>query len=224
MKKLFLTGANGGIGSAVKEKFSVNGYEITAPDSHELDLSNPKNVDIYFETVSAEFDVIIHCAGYNRPLEISDISEEEYSKTQNINLGSFIKIVRQNIPYFQQSGGGHVLGIASLYSEISREKRLSYAVSKHGLIGAIQTMALELGKYRVCCNALSPGFVDTPLTRQNLTPENIALISTKIPMGGLTTPREIANTAFFLCSPENTAISGQNIIVDGGYMIGGFQR
>ena len=224
MKRLFLTGGNGGIGSAIKEKFSENGYEVVAPDSRELDLSNPVNTDEYFKKVPAAFDVIIHCAGYNRPLDISDISEQEYSKTQNINLNSFVRIVQHNIPYFEKAGGGHVLGIASLYGEISREKRLSYAVSKHGLIGAVQTMALELGAYRVCCNSLSPGFVDTPLTRQNLTPENISLIASKIPMGGLTTPREIANTAFFLCSPENTAISGQNIIVDGGYMAGGFQR
>ena len=224
MKKLFLTGADGGIGSPVKEKFSENGYEIIAPSLHELDLSNPANVDGYFKKIPAAFDVIIHCAGYNRPLDISDISEEEYLKTQNINLNSFIRIVQHNIAYFKKSAGGHILGVASLYGEISREKRLSYAVSKHGLIGAVQTMALELGAYRVCCNTLSPGFVDTPLTRQNLTPENIALIASKIPMGGLTTPREIANTAFFLCSSENTAISGQNIIVDGGYMAGGFQR
>lgn len=224
MKRLFLTGGDGGIGSSIKEKFSENGYEIVAPDLRELDLSNPINTDEYFQRIPAEFDVIIHCAGYNRPLDISDISGQEYSKTQNINLNSFIRIVQHNIPYFKKSGGGHVLGIASLYGEISREKRLSYAVSKHGLIGAVQTMALELGSYRVCCNTLSPGFVDTPLTRQNLTSENIALIASKIPMGGLTTPREIANTAFFLCSSENTAISGQNIIVDGGYMAGGFQR
>lgn len=224
MKRLFLTGGDGGIGSAIKEKFLENGYDVIAPDLHELDLSDPVNTDEYFTKNPATFDVIVHCAGYNRPLDISDISEAEYSKTQNINLNSFIRIVQHNIPYFKKKGGGHVLGIASLYGEISREKRLSYAVSKHGLIGAVQTMALELGTYRVCCNTLSPGFVDTPLTRQNLTPENIALIASKIPMGGLTTPREIANTAFFLCSSENTAISGQNIIVDGGYMAGGFQR
>lgn len=224
MKKLFLTGGDGGIGSAIKEKFLENGYNVIAPDLHDLDLSNPVDTDEYFKRNPAEFDVIIHCAGYNRPLDISDISEQEYSKTQNINLNSFIRIVQHNIPYFKKAGSGHILGIASLYGEISREKRLSYAVSKHGLIGAVQTMALELGSYRVCCNTLSPGFVDTPLTRQNLTSENIALIASKIPMGGLTTPREIANTAFFLCSSENTAISGQNIIVDGGYMAGGFQR
>lgn len=224
MKKLFLTGGDGGIGSAIKRKFLENGYEVVAPDLHELDLSDLARVGEYFKRIPAEFDVIVHCAGYNRPLDISDISEQEYSKTQNINLSSFVKIVQHNIPYFKKAGGGHVLGIASLYGEISREKRLSYAVSKHGLIGAVQTMALELGSYRVCCNTLSPGFVDTPLTRKNLTPENIAVISAKIPMGGLTTPREIANTAFFLCSSENSAISGQNIIVDGGYMAGGFQR
>ena len=224
MKKVFLTGGDGGIGSAIRKKFLENGYDVIAPDLYELDLSNPSHIDEYFKKIPVDFDVIIHSAGYNKPLPIPEISEEEYSKTQNINLNSFIRIVQHNIPYFKKVKKGHILGIASLYGEISREKRLSYAVSKHGLIGAIQTIALELGSYRVCCNALSPGFVDTPLTRQNLTPENIDLIASKIPMGGLTTPEEIANVAFFLCSPQNTAISGQNIIVDGGYMTGGFQR
>lgn len=224
MRKLFLTGGSGGIGSVIKEKFLQNGLDVVSPDLDEFDLSNLGCVKKYFEKVKPEFDIFIHCAGYNNPIECEKISEDEYLKTQNINVNSFVFIVQHLIPYFKKVKFGHILGIASLYGEISREKRLSYAVSKHGLIGAVQTLALELGEYNVCCNTLSPGFVDTFLTRKNLSVENIKIISSKIPMGGLTTTQEIANVAYFLCSSENTAISGQNIIVDGGYMAGGFQR
>lgn len=224
MKKVFLTGGNGGIGSAIKKMFEKNGYHVTAPSSSELDLSDLSCIHSFFQKTKPEFDVFIHCAGYNRILDLTEISDEEFLKTQTVNLASFVRIVQLMVPYFKKNMYGRILGIASLYGEISREKRLSYAASKHGLIGAVQTMALELGAYKVCCNTLSPGFVDTPMTRKNLTPENFETLASKIPMGGLTTPEEIAYTALFLCSPENTGISGQNIIVDGGYMAGGFQR
>ena len=224
MKRVLLTGGRGGIGSAICQKFTDNGYDVVAPNSQELDLSSLENISTYFQQTKPEFDVFIHCAGYNNPSELEKVTINEFVKTQNINLNSFVFIIQALIPYFKKVKKGHILGISSLYGTISRAKRLPYTVSKHGLVGAMQTVALELGKYNVCCNTLAPGFVDTPLTRKNLTAEEISKISDQIPLGALTTPKEIANTAFFLCSSENTAISGQNIIVDGGFITGGFQK
>ena len=117
-----------------------------------------------------------------------------------------------------------ILGISSLYGNISREGRAAYAMSKHALNGLISTLALELGPSGILCNTLSPGFVKTKMTLKNNTPETLAALERKIPLGRFASVQDIARIAYFLCSEENTYISGQDIIVDGGFMAGGFQH
>jgi 3-oxoacyl-[acyl-carrier protein] reductase len=97
-------------------------------------------------------------------------------------------------------------------------------MSKHALTGLIQTMALEFAAYDVKVNALSPGFVETAMTRKNNTEEIIDGFIKKIPLGKLAVTEDIANAAYYLCSPQNTYITGQNIIVDGGILAGGFEN
>lgn len=222
--KAFITGANGAIGSAIKKKFAENGYEITAPGSKKLDLSSMENIRAYFRSVKPEFDVIVHCAGYNNPMPVEVIPVEEYQKTQDINLNSFIEITRACLPYLKKQKSGHILGIASLYASISRENRIAYSVSKHGMLGFMRTLALELGEYNILCNTLSPGFVDTPMSRKNNSPEKLQKLADKIPLKRLAQPEDIASAAYFLCSPENRYLNGQDITVDGGFMAGGFQN
>lgn len=222
--RLFLTGGNGAIGSAIKEKFISEGYEVIAPSSSELDLSEAKNIDKFFEKISPEFDVLIHCAGYNNPKSINEISNDEFLKTQQINLFSWMKICQICVPYMKQKNQGHILGIASLYATISREGRTSYSVSKHGMLGLMRTMALEFGANNILCNTLSPGFVETKMTRKNNTKEQLEKLEEKIPLGKMAQPADIADVAYFMCSSANKYISGQNIIVDGGFMAGGFQK
>ena len=88
----------------------------------------------------------------------------------------------------------------------------------------IKTLALELAPQGIKVNALSPGFVATRMTYQNNSTETIDKIKSRIPLGELAKPEEIANVALFLCSKSNTYITGQTIIVDGGYTIGGFEE
>jgi 3-oxoacyl-[acyl-carrier protein] reductase len=88
----------------------------------------------------------------------------------------------------------------------------------------IKSLALEYGKYGVKCNTLSPGFVDTKLTRQNNDEATIKSFANKVPLGKLASVNDIAEIAYFLCSDHNKYINGQNIIADGGYTTGGFQE
>lgn len=118
---------------------------------------------------------------------------------------------------------GHILAISSLYGTISRRGRLAYAASKHALNGIVKTLACELGEYNILVNSLSPGFVDTVMTRKNNSKEQIDAITGKIPLGRLADVNDIANIAYFLCSSENSYITGQNIIADGGFMAEGGQ-
>ena len=180
------------------------------------------SVERYMETLETDIDVFIHCAGVNHPNVLGALTLEDFLLTQQINTTAFFQIISYLTPGFKKNGG-FVLGVSSIYSVISRVGRLAYATSKHALNGALKTVALELGQYNVLVNTLSPGFVDTDLTRQNNSFETIAMLREKIAVKRLALPEDIANIAYFLCSEKNRYITGQNIVADGGYSVGGFE-
>ena len=220
---VLLLGGNGDIGTSIKNKFETNGYEVNAPASALLNLENMSQIDSFMKKQNG-FDVIIQCAGINNPLPIDQISEQELLKTFYINVFGFYKIIQLNIEHFKKIKNGWVLGISSIYGQVAREYRSPYVMSKHALNGLIKTISIELGVYNVKSNSLSPGFVNTKMTSKNNSPEKIKSFESKIPLGRLAKPEDIANTAFFLCSKENEYINGQNIVVDGGFLAGGFQK
>ena len=224
MKTLFLLGGGGGIGSAIKDKFIKEGYSVVAPSSKELDLNDIQAVAAYFKNNPAEYDVFIHCAGRNNPALIEEQTTEEALKTFNINCLSMFEVAKHLLPYFKKAGGGHILGVSSLYGVVSRKGRSAYAMSKHAMVGLVQTMAQEFAPYNVKVNALAPGFIKTHLTVKNNPKEVLDSLVQKIPLGRLGEPSDMAGIAYFLCSAENTYITGQNIIADGGILAGGFEN
>lgn len=224
MKNVFLTGASGDIGAAIKSIFEKNGYAVTAPSRQELNLEDINHIRDYFKDKSLHFDVIIHCAGFNDPKKTDTLTFEEVEKTAKINYMSFFEIVKILSPYMKETKKGHILAISSIYGISGRSGRLAYATSKHALNGAVKTFACEFGEYNILVNALSPGYVNTKMTSKNNSQETIALLVSKIPLNRLAEPEDIANTAFYLCSENNTYISGQNIIVDGGFVAGGYNQ
>ena len=222
MKRVFITGGNGDIGSSIVEVFKNNGYEVVSPNSKELDLKDSNLINEYFN-YNNNFDIFIHCAGINNPSFIEDLDFNNIKETMQINTFSFYEILKKLLPY-QKNNGGHILAVSSLYGQISRAGRTAYTMSKHALIGLIKTAAIELGRYNIKVNAISPGFVDTKLTRKNNSNEKIKIMQENIPLNRLANPIDIANVAYFLCSDKNTYITGQDITVDGGFMCGGFQK
>ncbi|MCL5775076.1 MAG: SDR family oxidoreductase [Patescibacteria group bacterium] len=223
-KILFLTGGHGEIGAAIAKKFQAKGWEVIAPTSNELDLVEPDAIVKYFQTWGGDVDAIIHCAGVNVPKPLERLDWGDLEKTMRINALGFAEILRHLAPSIKKKKSGYVLAISSIYGVISRALRLPYAMSKHALGGLVQTLAIELGPFNIKVNALAPGVIDTRLTTQNNSPEEIAELKAGIPLGRLGKPEDIANAAYFLCSEANGFITGQTIVADGGYIIGGFQK
>lgn len=224
MKTLFITGGSGGIGDAIKAEFIRHGFSAIAPGSKELDLSDNQSIENYLKKNNPHVDVFIHCAGINNPKLLSEISDEEMLKTLQINTLSSVKLIKFFAPYFKEKNNGHILLVSSIWSVVSKPGRLAYTISKSALNGLVKTLALELGPSNVKINTLAPGFVDTPLTSKNNTPEELAKLISNVPLGKLITPEEIAKAAYFLCSDENTMITGQTIVVDGGFTSGVFPK
>jgi len=217
-RKVLILGASGGIGKAIASEFEIEGDIVIRPSRREIDLDRDVT-----NNKDREIDVLINCAGINPVKPYYEVSKEEFNRVLKVNFLSFFEIVKQITPHMIGNGRGHILNISSLYGSFSRKNRITYSTSKHASNGMIKTLALELGSHNIKVNSLSPGFVMTEMTTKNNDKTKIKSWEKKIPLGKLATPKDIAKVAYFLCSEKNTYITGQDIKVDGGYSIGGFE-
>jgi 3-oxoacyl-[acyl-carrier protein] reductase len=112
--------------------------------------------------------------------------------------------------------GGKIINISSIFGVVSREKRSMYSASKSALLGLTRASALDLSKHNVLVNSVSPGFVNTSLTRKILGKKGMKNIIKEIPIKRMATTKDISNLIIFLCSNYNSYITGQNFIIDGG--------
>lgn len=207
---IFLTGGNGGIGSTIVDVLKKANIEVISPSSIELNLNKEFDVTHY-----PEIDGFIHCAGVNNLKSHDDVVLNELYNIFKINTISFIELCSQ----LKFKNNSNIIAIGSLYATMTKENRIQYATSKHALLGAVKTIALEKASNNIKVNMVSPGFVDTPLTRQNNSQERINYLNQNIPLG-LTNPLEIANFCLYLIQ-YNNSITGQNINIDGGYTLKG---
>jgi len=209
---VLLTGNTGGIGKHIDSKLSDSGINIVAVNSQVCDLSDVNSLNLFLKA-DMNFDGLIHCAAINPVRSFADITKEEFDKAFNVNTFSFIRMC-QKINF---SKGSNVIAIGSLWATGTKEGRCQYSMTKHSLLAAVKTMALEMSHNDIKVNMISPGFVDTEMTRSNNTAEAINKIEKFIPLG-LTNPLEIAKMCEYLLK-NNEAITGQNIIIDSGYSI-----
>lgn len=207
--KVILTGSSGDIGSAILQELKQNEVDVVEINSKEIDFSKD------FEIKSIPVDGLIYCAGINHINVYDEISDEDMTDIMNVNTFGFTRLCKK----IQFNEGANIVAIGSLYATKTRAGRLSYTMSKHAMLGAVKTLALEMSFNKTKVNMVSPGFVDTELTRKNNSLERIQQLNNNIPLG-LTSASEIANICVYLMK-HNNAITGQNIIVDGGYSLVG---
>ena len=135
------------------------------------------------------------------------------------NLISPIRLLRGLVGQMKSRHFGRIINIGSVWAVVSKGGRAIYSASKNGLHGITNTLSLELAPYNILVNTVCPGFVLTELTSKNNTPEQIEELAKDIPIGRLAKPEEIADIVFFFGSEQNTYLTGQKIIVDGGFSI-----
>ncbi len=223
MKTLFITGGHGEIGKAVVKSFSENDFLIISPTSKELDCSKNESIDAYFKNFKqTDINAFVHCAGINNPKTFLEVKPATIMQTIQVNTLSFLYIM-QHLNDFLLNDSTRVVAVSSIYGTISRNRRIEYATSKHALKGVVQTLALELAKRGILVNSVSPGFIATQLTYKNNSAETIAALISDVPLKKLGKPEYIAELIYFLCCEKNNFTTGQDIIIDGGYLAGGFQ-
>lgn len=217
---VLVLGGSGDIGSAISRRFSAAGHEVTSLGREAMDLSKPETIERWFAVPRPAFNVLIHSASMNNPKSFTESTQEEIDACFDVNVNGFLRVVRHLIPGLKKTCGRIVI-IGSIFSFLAREGRLPYAMSKHALLGVVKTLALELAADGVLVNAVSPGYIDTKLTRQNNNAATIEKLAARIPLQCLGSEEGIAEAVYFLSSAQNSYITGQNLVIDGGFSING---
>lgn len=240
-KRVLVTGATRGIGAAIAQAFAGAGAELIltgrspanlealrarfaehgAPafDFWTADFSDRASVAAFTERIEAldRLDVCVNNAGINRLNPIDAVETEDLDAVLEVNLRAPFLICRSAGRVMKRGGYGRIVNIASIWSVITKPGRSVYTASKCGLAGMTRTLAVDLAPHGVLANAVSPGFIMTELTAATLKPEEQRQLGEQVPLGRFGQPEEIAQAVLFLASEQNTYITGQNIVADGGF-------
>lgn len=234
-----VTGATRGIGKAIADELTKRRYQLllTGTKRDEVDALNREGQEgrrylacdfgesASIDTLEREIhdlprlDLCVNCAGINIIKPIGDVSNLELEKILHVNYASTYRLCREASRVMIRSGGGRIVNIASIWSVISKAHRSLYSGTKAAMVGMTRALAAELGKDQILINCVSPGFVMTDLTRASLTPDELANLGAQVPLQRIAHPEEIARLVAFLGGSENTYITGQNIVIDGGFTI-----
>jgi 3-oxoacyl-[acyl-carrier protein] reductase len=204
--RIILIGSTGGIGSSIAHRCSSINIDTIKISRDNCDLS--KNI----KYTNQNIDGLIYCAGVNDPKPYYEYTEIDLQDTFKINAIAFVELC-QNIKFNREA---NIIAIGSIYSTESRAGRLAYTMSKHALYGAVKTLAIEMSSSRIKVNMISPGFVSTNLTKKNNSIERLDFLNQSIPLG-MTETSDIADMCIFMLKNRN--MTGQNIIIDGGYSL-----
>jgi NAD(P)-dependent dehydrogenase (short-subunit alcohol dehydrogenase family) len=217
-----VTGAARGIGAAIAAEFVARGVNVVAPTRQELELADPAAIEHFLttqKTSGVSIDILVNNAGINFINPLEDVSQETWHKTFQVNVHAPFRLAQALAPAMKERRWGRIVNISSMFSVVSRQHRAVYSATKSALNGLTRTLAIELGPGNVLVNSVGPGYVETALTRQNNSAEELDRIAGTIPLRRLAQPEEIAKFVAFLCSEDNTYITGQLLLADGGFTI-----
>ena len=251
MKNILITGGASGIGLEIVHYFENKNYNVIILDKtlkkdfkknykkikknifyFEVDLLEIKKTEKKIQQIISKFktiDILINCAGIQYISEIENFPTNEWRKVIDINLTSSFITSKNIIPVMKKNNSGRIINISSVHGLVASENKSAYVASKHGLIGLTKAIALELSKTKITCNAISPGWVLTPLVEKQIKRlasknktsieiEKKNLLFEKHPNQKFVSGKEIASLVNFLISKDAQNITGSSYSIDGGWV------
>jgi len=217
-KTALITGASRGIGKALHDVLLDAGrYTVLAPTRREMNLNNPESIEDYLQEVPG-VDILINNAGINILKAVDQIDDNSLHQMLSVNLEAPLRLIRKIVPHMKSNMFGRIVNISSIWGIQSKELRTLYSMTKFGLNGITKALGRELGEYNILVNSVCPGYVNTELTQKNIPSHEQEIIKKTIPLGRFAEPEEIAKFIKFLISDENSYITGQVLVIDGGFL------
>jgi len=235
-KNALITGASGGIGSAIAKVLHTAGAQVAlsgtriAPleklaqdlggHAHVLlsDLNDMKAVDaLPKQAIEAmgSVDILINNAGVTRDNLLMRMSDEEWQKVLNVNLTATMKLCKGVLRGMMKSRWGRMINISSVVGATGNAGQANYAASKAGMVGMSKSLAYEVASRGVTVNAIAPGFITTAMT-EKLNEDQKSKIMKQIPAGRMGNCEEIAAAALYLASEQAGYVTGSTLHVNGG--------
>ena len=218
-KVILVTGSTRGIGNQIADDFESLGGNVMRFGTDDVDFLNFDSTNSFINSLSNldTIDICVNNAGINRINYLEDISIEDYDEILRVNLYAPFLVSQAVSKVMKKNKYGRIINVSSIWGTKTKEQRTSYTTSKAGLIGMTKTMSVELAKYNILVNSVSPGFTSTELTKSILSEGDIKQLSEQVPLGRFASVDEISKVVLFLCSDLNTYINGQDIKIDGGF-------
>jgi NAD(P)-dependent dehydrogenase (short-subunit alcohol dehydrogenase family) len=163
-------------------------------------------------------DVLVNNAGTNKPQAIDAITDETWDSVLETNLSSVMALTRALVPQMKERRWGRVIHISSIMGFVSKEKRNIYSATKAALLGLARASAIDLGPYGITVNCIAPGPFLTDLPANILSDAEKKAFADRTCVGRWGDARELVGPALLLASDAGSYITGQGLIVDGGYM------
>ena len=239
-KNIIVTGASGGIGNSIVEKFYENGANILATGTRiekleelkkkfsnikiiKFDISQHEKIEEFINNATEELggslDCIVNNAGITKDNLTIRMSLEEWSKVIDTNLTSTFLMCKYSIKKMLKNKFGKIINITSVVGHTGNVGQANYTASKAGIVAMSKSLAIEYAKKNINVNCISPGFISTTMTDQIDEKHKEAIIA-KIPCNRLGKPEDIANAVIFLGSANSDYINGETIHINGGMYLG----
>lgn len=214
-------GATGYLGNAIKKGLE-NEKKISLGVSRKNTQGNLLKLEIKSDLNNWEIDKesitgVIWAQGLNSNDSVGSFDNDSFNEVINANISYIINTLNWMLDSNLISNGARLVIISSIWEKTSRANKLSYSVSKSALSGLVKSLAIDLAKKQISVNAVLPGVIDSPMTHNNLTKDQISRIVEGTPLGKLITAEMITNVCSFLLSEKSLGITGQSILVDGGW-------
>ncbi len=209
------------------EKLSIAVKEIDSKKEDRVfgipcDVGSSSSIDEAWDRIKANggvIDILVNCAGVNLRAPLEEMPLETWNKVLDINLTGAFLLTQKVFPDMRERGGGKIVNIASLMSEIARPTISAYVASKGGIKMLTKSIAVEWAKYNIQANAIIPGYIATEMNTPLMEDEKFnQFIINRTPVGRWGKPEEIAATALFFATKGADFITGQQIAVDGGIL------
>ena len=234
-KKIIITGATGGIGNSLVDKFYNFGSLVLATGTNEEKLNNLKKkypniiiekfklnehdeIEKFIETASEKLDgldILVNNAGITLDNISLRLTEENWKKVLDINLTSTFLMCKYTIKKMLKKKYGKIINITSIVGHTGNLGQTNYAASKAGVVAFSKSLALEYAKKNININCVSPGFIRTEMT-EKINEDFKKILISKIPSGDLGTGEDVSNCVAFLASDMSKYINGETIHVNGG--------